>query len=201
MSVLSECLNLKSSHPDITASKIRKECDAERLVGPFTTPSPLGLVSKKEPNEYRLTHHLSFPKGSSVNDFIPDCCATVRYASIRDASKSIKCIGRGCFMAKTDIKSIFRIIPIHPADYFLLGMKWDHMYYFDRGRAMGLRSSCPIFEAFSTSLKWISIHLLRACSVLHILLLCNHLGVPLAPDKKDGPDTALRFEGIMLDSV
>ena len=25
---------------------------------------------------------------------------------------------------KTDIKSAFRIIPIHPADYSLLGMKW-----------------------------------------------------------------------------
>ena len=93
---VSECSNLKSalSHPDITATKIRKECDAGRLVGPFATPpfrnfrtSPVGLVPKKDPNEYRLIHHLSFPEGSSVNDFIPDCCATVRYASIRDASK------------------------------------------------------------------------------------------------------------------
>lgn len=173
-SAVSECSKLKSalSHPDITATKIRKECDAGRLVGPFTTPpfrnfcmSPLGLVPKKDPNEYHLIHHLFFPEGSSVNDFIPDCCATVRYASIRDASKSIKCIGRSCFMAKTDIKSAFRIIPIHPADYSLLSMKWDHMYYFDRCLAMGLCSSCAIFEAFSTSLEWISIHLLRACSV------------------------------------
>ena len=101
-------------------------------------------------------------------------------------------------------------------------MKWDHMYYFDRCLAMGLRSSCAIFEAFATSLEWISIHLLRARSVLHILddflfiaptkdqckrdldnfvLLCNHLGVPLAPDKTVGPDTALQFAGIALDSV
>ena len=65
-------------------------------------------------------------------------------------------------MAKTHIKSAFRIIPIHPADYSLLGMKWDHMYYFDRCLAMGLRSSCAIFEAFSTSLEWISIHLLKS---------------------------------------
>ena len=72
-------------------------------------------------------------------------------------------------MAKTDVKSAFRIIPIHTTDYSLLGMKWDHMYYFDRCLAMGLRSSCAIFEAFSKSLEWISIHLLRACSVLHIL--------------------------------
>ena len=151
---VSECSSLKSalSHPDITATKIRKECNAGRLVGPSTTPqfrnfrtSPVGLIPKKDSNEYRLIHHLSFAEGSLVNDFILDCCATVRYASIRDASKSIKCIRPGCFMAKTDIKSAFRIIPIHPVDYSLPGVKWDHMYNFDRCLAMGLRSSCAIF--------------------------------------------------------
>ena len=32
-------------------------------------------------------------------------------------------------MAKADVKSAFRIIPIHPADYSLLGLKWDNLYY------------------------------------------------------------------------
>ena len=121
-------------------------------------------------------------------------------------------------MAKTDIKSAFRIISIHPADYSLLGIKWDDMYYFDRCLAMGLRSSRAIFEAFSKSLEWISVHVLRACSVLHILDdflfiaptkdqcrrdLTNFvsLGVPLAPEKTVGPATVLQFEGITLDSV
>ena len=80
---MSECCNLKSalSHPDKTATKIRKECDAGRLAGPFTTPpfrnfrtSPVGLVPKKDPNEYRLIHHLSFPEGSSVNEKIKSEC-------------------------------------------------------------------------------------------------------------------------------
>ena len=96
------------------------------------------------------------------------------------------------------------------------------MYYFDRCLAMGLRSSRAIFEAFSTSLEWISVHVLGACSVLHILddflfiaptkdqcrrdltnfvSLCNHLGVPLAPEKTVGPATVLQFAGIRLDSV
>ena len=57
-------------------------------------------------------------------------------------------------MAKTDVKSAFRIIPIHPADYSLLGLKWDNIFY---------------FEAFSTALEWLSIHHLGACAVLHIL--------------------------------
>ena len=56
-------------------------------------------------------------------------------------------------MAKTEVKSAFRIIPIHPADYTFLGLKWDNMYYFDRCLGMGLSSSCAIFEAFSTALE------------------------------------------------
>ena len=67
-------------------------------------------------------------------------------------------------MAKTDVKSAFRIIPIHRADYFLLGLKWDNTYYFDRCLAMGLSSSCAIFEAFSTALEWLSINYLGACA-------------------------------------
>ena len=69
--------NLKSAldKPDITSEKLRKECEAGRIVGPFPAPpfrnfrtSPLGLVPKKDSTEFRLIHHLSFPTGYSVND-------------------------------------------------------------------------------------------------------------------------------------
>ena len=99
-----------------------------------------------------------------MNDFIPDYCSTVKYASIGDAIKVLRRLGKGCCMAKTDVKSAFRIIPIHPADYYLLGMKWDNMYYFDRCLAMGLSSSCAIFGAFSTALEWLSLNPFGASS-------------------------------------
>lgn len=82
---------------------------------------------------------------------------------------AIKATWEGCFLAKTDIKSAFRIIPIHPADYSLLGVKFDNLYYFDRCLPMGRSSSCNIFEAFSTALEWLAIHRLGASSVLHML--------------------------------
>ena len=87
----SESPNLKSAldQPVVTHAKLRKECDAGRIVGPFTAPpfpnfrcSPLGIVPKKDPSEFRLIHHLSYPKGSSVIDFIPDYCSTVKHASV-----------------------------------------------------------------------------------------------------------------------
>ena len=75
----------------------------------------------------------------------------------------------GCFMAKTDVKSAFRIIPIHPNDYPLLAMKWENLYYFDRCLPMGCSFSCALFEAFSTALEWLALHRLGASGVLHIL--------------------------------
>ena len=125
-------------------------------------------------------------------------------------------------MAKTDIKSAFRIIPIHPSDYSLLGMKWQGRYYFDRCLPMGCSSSWAIFEAFSTALEWLALNRFGASGVLHILNdflfiadsrekcqadlsnflnMCEYLGVPIAQEKTVGPDTTLQFAGITLDSV
>ena len=72
-------------------------------------------------------------------------------------------------MTKTDIKSAFCIIPIHPDDYHLQGMTWNNSYFFDRCLPMGCSSSCAIFEAFSTALEWLAKHCLCASGVLHIL--------------------------------
>lgn len=125
-------------------------------------------------------------------------------------------------MAKTDIKSAFRIIPIHPTDFELLGMKWDNLFYYDRALPMGCSTSCSIFELFSTALEWIATSHLQASAVLHILddflfialtqEHCAHdlsnfldlskfLGVPIATEKTMGPFTTLQFAGITLDSV
>ena len=223
--------NLKSAlqNPDLVLSKLQKEIDAGRIVGPLTNApfpdfrtSPIGIVPKKTPNEVRLIQHLSYPSGFSVNDNIPDDCSTVHYATINQAVKIVQRLGVGCFMAKTDIKSAFRIIPIHPQDYSLLGIKWADKYYFDRCLPMGCSSSCAIFETCSTALEWLSLHKLRASAVLHILddflfvapsaekceadlanflRLCDYLGVPIAHEKTVQPRTTLEFAGITLDSI
>ena len=112
-----------SSSSEVLSSKLDKERSAGRTVGPFSSPpfadfvsSPLGVIPKKTQGEFRIIHHLSYPDGSSVNDFIPSEKSTVHYASISDAIAMIKSIGRGSYMSKTDIKSAFRIIPIHLDD-------------------------------------------------------------------------------------
>ena len=98
-----ESPNLKSAlqSPDIVSAKLQKEIDAGRIVGPFRTHPfpvfrtlPISLDPKKTPNEFRLIHHLSYPKGLSVNDSIPDDCSSVHYATISDAVNILKNLGR-----------------------------------------------------------------------------------------------------------
>lgn len=86
--------------------------------GPFSAPplpdlrvSPLGVVPKKDPNKFRLIHHLSFPKGSSVNDGIDREFCSVCYASLDAAVSWVRKFGKG---AKTDIEAAFRLLPVHP---------------------------------------------------------------------------------------
>ena len=180
------------------------------------------LVPKKTPGAFRIIHHLSHPDGQSVNDGIPDECATVQYATVDDAAALIKQLGKGCSLVKLDIEAAFKIIPVHPSDYHLLGISWQDLFYFDMTLPMGLRSSCSIFEAFSTAIEWIAEKKLHIYGVRHILddfLLVSKthaagqkargsfesmsatLGIPLARDKCEGPTTCLTFAGIELDTV
>ena len=216
-------------HPEIVAEKIEKEVKLGRIAGPFVKPpfskftiSPIGLQPKRNPGEFRLIHHLSYPKGSSVNDAIPRDLATVNYASIDDSINAIMTLGKGCFMAKTDIKNAFRIIPINPNDYPLMGLHHKGKFYYDKTLAMGLSSSCSIFESFSTALEWISINKLEVDWGVHILDdflflaltktkctqdinrfldMCNDIAVPIAEEKTVLPTQVITFLGIELDSL
>ena len=104
------------------------------MAGPFAAPpfhsfcvSPLGLVPKKTPGDFRLIHHLSFPKGASVNDGIFAENTSVRYATVSDAIRLIKRVGQGCYLAKTDIKTLF--------------VSWRGLYYYHRCMLMGCACS------------------------------------------------------------
>ena len=224
--------NLKSAgiYPHIIQSKIDKELVNQRIMGPYDSPpimpnfriSPLGVVPKKAPGEYRMIHHLSYPEKFSVNDFIPHEHSTVQYASIQDAIRFIQNSKTTVYMAKVDIESAFRIIPVSPIDRPLLGFHWAGKFYMDAVLPMGCSSSCAIFEEFSTALHWIAKAKLGVTEIVHVIDdflilacspkkcthdleafsdMCEQLGVPLAPEKTVGPSTEIIFLGITLDTV
>ena len=72
-------------------------------------------------------------------------------------------------MAKTDISSAFRILPVSTSSYKLLGFQLSGQYYFDRSLPMGCSVSCNTFEMFSTAIKWILTNRLNVTHMSHIL--------------------------------
>lgn len=112
--------------------------------------SPLGVVLKKEPNKFRVIHHLSFPKGGSLNDALnPEEC-TVSCTSFDAAVGWVRWYGQGALMAKADIESAFRLLPVHPDSFRLLGSQWNWEFYVDQCLPMGCSISCALFEQFSS---------------------------------------------------
>ena len=99
----------------IIDKKVANELLLRRVLGPYDVPptcvnyriSPLCVVPKNNPGEFRMIHHLSFPDGSSVNDFTPKEISSVQYATIQDAIDLIKDSPKPVYMAKVDVESAF----------------------------------------------------------------------------------------------
>ena len=132
--------------------------------------------------------------------------------------------GRGTLLAKLDIKSAYRNIPIHPGDRHLLGMQWQGAVFVDACLPFGLRSAPKIFNATADALEWIIAHqgasfvkfvihylddfllggnpLTEMCqkSLNLALQLCQEMGFPVMQEKVFGPTTILDFLGILIDT-
>lgn len=221
--------NLKSAEefPQAVREKIEKELEAGRLEGPYSCSpyqsficSPIGVVPKKS-GAFRMIHHLSHPLKDSVNSNIPPELCSVSYATTDDAVNLILKAGTDCFMAKSDILEAFRILPVSPAHYHLLGLHFQGSLFFDKCLPMGCSISCSYFEKFSTAIQWMA---QRHCGIplmTHVLddffivgksfeetlghldafqRLCSFLGIPLSPEKTEGPSSTLTFLGIELDA-
>ena len=226
----SECLKSASKNVSAAWNKVYKEISLGRIVGPFSTPplatlqcSPIGVIPKRQPGEWRLITHLSFPHGESINDGIPEEICSVKYLSFDNAVDLVVKHGKGAWLAKTDIKSAFRLLPIYPGDFDLLGFKFQGFYFIDKCLPMGASRSCALFETFSTFLEFQAKKVTKSAAICHYLddflfisgegrtaccellssfqEMCAELGVPLAPEKTEGPNVVLTFLGLEIDSV
>ena len=76
--------------------------------------SPIGLIPKThQPVKYRLIIDLSSPHGHSVNDGIkPELCS-LEYSSVDNTVKLLLLCGQGALMGKLDLKSAYRMVPVH----------------------------------------------------------------------------------------
>ena len=96
------------------------------------------------------------PGGYSVNDGIPKSLCSLKYVTIDEVIKGIIQLGRGTLLAKIDIKSAFRLLPVHPADRHMLGMRWNGDIYIDTCLPFGLRSAPKLFDILAEFLAWVA---------------------------------------------
>ena len=218
-------------HPSVIDAYLQNEVSCGRVAGPFSTPpftdlhiSCFGVVPKNnQPGKWRLILDLSSPDGHSVNDGIPKAPFSIQYVTVDAFINGIMARGHGTSLAKFDVASAYRNVAIHPLDRPLLGMKWREQYYVDMALPFGLRSAPYIFTAIADMVQWMltshhGVDFLRhylddfltlgppASSVCYnnlqaCIQLCSKLGLPLHPDKLEGPSTCLSILGIELDSV
>jgi len=118
-------------HPEIVSRYLAEELSHHHIAGPFNTNripyahiSTFGVILKNhQPNKWRLIVNLSHPDRCSINDGIPKDLCSLTYIMVDMAIEQITALGRGTLLAKVDIKSAFRLMPVHPADRHPLAMK------------------------------------------------------------------------------
>ena len=193
-----------------------------RVAGPFSSPplphlhiSRFGVIPKKhQPGKWRLILDLSSPDGHSVNDGIKKDPFTVQYMKVDDIIDGIMSLGRGTLLAKFDVESAYRIIPIHPNDRYLLGMQWQGNYFVDMALPFGLHSAPYIFSSVADLMELVlkkqydDFHTLgppNSQTCQRNLDTCiqqfQNWGIPFHTDKLEGPSTFLTVLGIELDSL
>lgn len=68
----------------------------------------------------------------SVNDAVREIDYTLHYNSVDDTIRIVTDFGAGTLMAKLGLKRAFRLIPVHPFNWNLLGYSFDNLYYLIR---------------------------------------------------------------------
>ena len=180
------------------------------------------IPKRNRPNKWRLIIDLSTPDGHSVNDGISKDLASLSYVSVDNVVTGIFQQRRGTLLAKMDIWQAYRNVPIHPSDRPLLGMRWRGETFADATLPFGLISAPLIFSAIADALQWVMermgidwvAHYIddfitmgapgsNACTANAVLMheACDQMGLPVEPEKDEGPATALPFLGIELDSM
>ena len=207
---------------------LHSECTQTRILGPFNAPplpnlrcSGLGIVPKHD-GGWRTIYHLSTPVGFSINDFIDSSAYTLNYCTVDDTYSIVNKLGPGTLLSKIDLKNAFRLIPVRPADWNLLGIFWRGNYYVDTCLPFGLRSAPSIFNRLASAIHWILQNNYNVRHLLHylddfltagppgspvcqqnldsMLQLCHCINAPIKLEKVVSPTTQITFLGIVIDT-
>ena len=143
------------------------------------------------------------------------------YQTFEAAVNLITKAGHGSFMAKEDFKSAFCNITMAFTEFNLLGVKVEGKYFIDCALPFRASISCKIFEDVASLIHWIVekrvghnvVHYLDDFFTIHRLniicsniisvfkLVCNQIGMPMSPDKSEGPTQVTEFLSLTIDTI
>ncbi|PAV14688.1 reverse transcriptase ribonuclease H [Pyrrhoderma noxium] len=146
----------------------------ESLLGPFQS-SPLSLVPKNEPNQFRLVQNLSFPLKSSklppnINSYINSELYPSYYGTFLIVALTIRSLPPGSQAMTRDVKDAYRTVPLHPSQWAgtILRHPNPDAFYVNTANCFGLSSAggiwgqvadvlCDLFRAsgYGPVSKWV----------------------------------------------
>ena len=158
-------------HADTVSQYLTNELSLGRFLGPFPMSrapslhvSRFGVIPKgHNTGKWRLITDMSSPHNQSVNDGIDPTLCSLSYITTDDVAEIVTTLGTGSLMAKIDIESAYRLIPVHPDDRPLQAVQWEGQVFIDTRLPFGLRSAPKIFNAVADALCLY----LRQCDIKH----------------------------------
>ena len=185
-------------------------------------------MPKDNGSDVRLILHLSYPKrGASVNSETPTELCSVSYPEFDEAIKLCLREGRGCKIARSDMKSAFCGLGIMLEHWPLLLMRakspLDGQWYWivDKCLPFGSSRSCAHFQEFSNSVAHIVSFYTHRDNVNYLddylfaalvkticddqvevfLRICHEINFPVNFDKTFWGTTVLTFLGLLINTV
>ena len=218
--------------PTVLQEHVAKELAFSSIIGPFrcnpfNVPcviSPLMCVPKRDSNEYRIVHDLSFPHAKSVNSGIPKDTYLSKEFKLRlpGVDRLVSFVlqkGRGCKVFKRDLKRAYRQLAVDPKDIPLLGFQVDNMLYFHRVLPFGGRSCVMCCQRTTKSVVFmlaeddISVDVyiddffgaeseeLAEVVFSHIIELFDELHLEAAIEKDISPTCEMLCLGIIINTI
>lgn len=180
-----------SNHPSAAhnsvflRSYIHKELVNRSICGPFTSNpfdtycviSPLLCFPKRDSDELRVVHDLSFPEGFSVNEGIAKDSYLnepfrLRLPGIDRLVKFVNKEGSGCHIFKKRPESRSSPDSCRPGDYHLLDFQVDGHFYFHSAFPFGLRPASLACKHTTQSI----VYILNSMGILVNVYINNFYG-------------------------
>ena len=202
--------------------QIKVEVAEGRYVKSSSKPaivSALGAIPK-DSGGVRLIHDCSRPHGRAVNDFVQ-----IDSFSFQTVDEALTLVSPACFLAKIDLKSAYRSIPISVQSQKATGLLWSldgkDTYLVDTRLPFGAKASPGIFHRITQSVARMMDHKgypnirvylddfiiiekdYNSCldTMNRLLSLLRELGFHINWGKVEGPTQSITFLGILIDSI